>query len=30
VIKPRGFRAKVARRRRGVRLVSLPSGVPFY
>jgi universal stress protein E len=30
VIKPDGFRGKVPRRLRGVRYVSLPSGVPFY
>jgi len=30
VVKPRGFRGKVPRRRRGARYVSLPSGVPFY
>jgi universal stress protein E len=30
VIKPRGFRGKVPRRRRGARFVHFPSGVPFY
>ena len=30
VIKPRGFRGKVPRRRRGARYVNLRSGVPFY
>jgi universal stress protein E len=30
VLKPSGFRGKVPRRRRGIRYLSLPSGVPFY
>ena len=30
VIKPKGFRSPVLRRRRGARYVSLPFGVPLY